>query len=147
MAQPELEDHFRQIWLGDDRCNGRSLRYFIEELEFGKKGDVEVLLVAELTGEAALPKVSGPRLYQATPSFIKPGSFQFAFDLNPEHDLYLKRPHFDGIPVMPMAFALELMAEAVTSVYPGYSFTQSAKNRHSFRNRIRCTIQTDRHRH
>jgi acyl transferase domain-containing protein/NAD(P)H-dependent flavin oxidoreductase YrpB (nitropropane dioxygenase family) len=120
MAQPELETIFAKYgWAMIDASAGRS--YFIEELEYGKKGDVEVLLVAELLGEAAMPAPAGPRLYQSTPSIIEPGSFQFAFDLNPQHDLYLNDHTFDGIPVMPMAFALELMAEAATAAYPGYS--------------------------
>ncbi|MBS1953618.1 MAG: SDR family NAD(P)-dependent oxidoreductase [Cyanobacteria bacterium SZAS-4] len=120
MAQPELEQIFAKYgWAMIDASAGRS--YFIEELELGKKGDVEVLLVAELLGDAALPAPAGPRLYQSTPSIVEPGSFQFAFELNPEHDLYLNDHTFDGIPVMPMAFALEMMAEAVTAAYPGYS--------------------------
>lgn len=119
MAQPELESIFAKYgWAMIDASAGRS--YFIEEIEFGKKGDVEVLLVAELLGEAALPTPVGPRLYQSTVTMPEPGSFQFAFDLNPEHDLYLNDHTFDGIPVMPMAFALELMAEAATAAYPGY---------------------------
>ncbi|CAN5414350.1 hypothetical protein BH10CYA1_BH10CYA1_01840 [soil metagenome] len=120
MAQPELETIFAKYgWAMIDASAGRS--YFIEELEFGKKGDVEVLLVAELLGDAALPAPAGPRLYQSTASIVEPGSFQFAFELNPEHDLYLNDHTFDGIPVMPMAFALEMMAEAATAAYPGYS--------------------------
>jgi hypothetical protein len=120
MAQPELESIFAKYgWAMIDASAGRS--YFIDELEFGKKGDVEVLLVAELLGDAAMPEPSGPRLYQAKPSIVEPGSYQFAFELNPEHDLYLNDHTFDGIPVMPMAFALEMMAEAVISAYPGYS--------------------------
>lgn len=120
MAQPELEQIFAKYgWAMIDASAGRS--YFIEELELGKKGDVEVLLVAELLGDAAMPTPAGPRLYQSTASIVEPGSFQFAFELNPEHDLYLNDHTFDGIPVMPMAFALEMMAEAVTAAYPGYS--------------------------
>ncbi|RTL41028.1 MAG: SDR family NAD(P)-dependent oxidoreductase [Candidatus Melainabacteria bacterium] len=119
MAQPELESIFAKYgWAMIDASAGRS--YFIEEIEFGKKGDVEVLLVAELLGDAALPTPVGPRLYQSTVTMPEPGSFEFAFDLNPEHDLYLNDHTFDGIPVMPMAFALELMAEAATAAYPGY---------------------------
>jgi hypothetical protein len=119
MAPPELEEIFaKHGWAMIEPAAGRS--NFIDELEYGKKGDSEIVLVAEL-GQAHVPEPRGPRLHEASVSRPRAGSVEFALQLNPDNDLYLKDHTFDGIPVMPMAFAMEIMTEAAVSAYPEYA--------------------------
>jgi len=117
MAQPELESIFaRYGWAMIDPQAGRDS--FINELKHGEKGNVEVLLVAELSGSQNLPAPKGARLHDATVYPSKPGALEFSLTLDPRQDLYLNDHTFDGVPVMPMAMSLEIMLEAVASAYP-----------------------------
>jgi NAD(P)-dependent dehydrogenase (short-subunit alcohol dehydrogenase family) len=77
--------------------------------------------------EPALTAVTKPRgaiLHRATVSALLPGSAEFKVVLNTEDDLYLNDHTFDGIPVMPMAIALELMAEAAHAAYPDWQLAR-----------------------
>ncbi len=116
MANAELESIFaRYGWAMIAAEDGR--RTFLEELQKGKKGEVEVLLVAELVKQHGAPLAKGVLLHEAEPKVSGTNSFEFHLTLNPATDLYLQDHTFDNVPVMPMAFALELMAEAVSSAY------------------------------
>jgi hypothetical protein len=118
MAQPELESLFAKYgWAMIDRTAGR--QSFIEELESGKKGQVEILLVAELAEKNKI-KGRGARLNQTEAIKVGPSAYELTVSLSPSQDLYLNDHTFDGIPVMPMAMSLELMAEAIASVYPDW---------------------------
>ena len=116
MAQPELESIFASYgWAMIDKNAGR--RALTDEILLGKREEVEVLLVAELDKGTAL-EAKGARLKEANLRRMNNGDYEFSFELNTQVDLFLADHTFDGVPVMPMAFALEFMSEAVTSVYP-----------------------------
>ena len=65
----------------------------------------------------------GARLCEATVTRPGPGQVEFTVALNRQQDLYLNDHTFDGIPVMPMAMAAELMAEAAAAAYPGWTLS------------------------
>lgn len=120
MANPELESIFaRYGWAMIAPEEGR--KAFIQELASGSKSDAEVLLVAELAKDGDSPVGTGPRLQGVEAQRLNSGEHEFHLTLNPAQDVYLKDHTFDGVPVMPMAFALELMAEAVQSVYTDWA--------------------------
>lgn len=118
MAQPELESIFASYgWAMINPTAGR--RVFMDELSYGNKRDAEVLLVAELDKLTSLTP-TGARLHQSSLRRLPSGEndYEFAFEINTATDVFLADHTFDGVPVMPMAFALEFMSEAVASVYP-----------------------------
>ncbi len=128
MAQPELEEIFaRYGWAMIEVGDGR--RSFIEELQHGKKSDAEVMLVGKLSGtgggsggellDASSVKAAGARLGQAQVRRAQPGEAEFEVTLSTGEDRYLDDHKFDGVPVLPMAFALELMSEAAIATFPG----------------------------
>jgi acyl transferase domain-containing protein len=119
MAQADLEAIFAKYgWAMIDPAAGR--QSFVRELEFGRKQDVEVLLVAEV---ALQPEKRGARLFDADSKSIAPGKTEFTTTLDTETDIYLNHHTFDGVPVMPMAMAVELMMEAAQSSFPGWKAT------------------------
>jgi malonyl CoA-acyl carrier protein transacylase len=119
MAQPELESIFASYgWAMIDAKQGRDS--FINEMKNENKEHVEVLLVAELSRDS-LPEPKGPKLHAANVNRIGDSGFEFTFEVGKAKDLFLQDHAFDGIPVMPMAFSLEFMAEAVKSVHPELS--------------------------
>jgi NAD(P)-dependent dehydrogenase (short-subunit alcohol dehydrogenase family) len=118
MAQPELESIFAAHgWAMIDIVGGRQV--FVDELLNSNKSETEVLLVAELDKQTAV-KLTGPKLSQANVLRNSSGDLEFLFDLNADKDRFLADHAFDGVPVMPMAFALEFMSEAVLAVYPDW---------------------------
>jgi len=120
MANPELESIFaRYGWAMIAPEEGR--KSFRKELLAGPKKDAEVMLVAELVKDIDAPKGAGARLHGIEAQKLSAVAHEFHLTLNPAQDVYLKDHTFDGVPVMPMAFALELMAEAVQSVYPDWT--------------------------
>jgi Polyketide synthase dehydratase len=54
----------------------------------------------------------------ASLSRLADGSVELLRTLDPAHDLYLNDHRLDGKPVLPMAMALELMAEAAATCWP-----------------------------
>jgi hypothetical protein len=124
MANPELESIFaRYGWAMIAPEDGR--KAFFEELAKGDKANDEVLLVAELIKDATAPTGEGARLHGlCAQKSIEDGNaigYEFHLNLNLAEDLYLRDHTFDGVPVMPMAFALELMTEAVQSIYKDHA--------------------------
>lgn len=63
------------------------------------------------------------RLHGSAVSQPEPGVVAFTVAFGPDSDLYLNDHKFNQVPVMPMAAALELMAAAACSVYPGYTLS------------------------
>jgi hypothetical protein len=120
MANPELESIFaRYGWAMIAPEEGR--KSFRKELLAGAKKDAEVILVAELVKDLDAPKGTGARLHSIEGQKLSAVANEFHLTLNPAQDVYLKDHTFDGVPVMPMAVALELMTEAVQSVYPDWT--------------------------
>ena len=60
---------------------------------------------------------TGARLHAARVEQAAANSTLFTITMNSEEDRFLKDHLFDGVPVMPMAMALELMLEAASSVH------------------------------
>jgi NAD(P)-dependent dehydrogenase (short-subunit alcohol dehydrogenase family) len=115
MAQPELEEGFARFgWSMIDPLKGRQT--FDDELKFGSKGDVEIMLVGQL--ETSSEPVSGARLAGAQRSFAADGAVQFSLTLDVAKDLYLEDHKLDNVPVLPMTMALEMMTEAACDVFP-----------------------------
>jgi acyl transferase domain-containing protein len=143
MARPEMENIFAKYgWAMIPPEKGR--KSFAEEIAFAGKENVEVLLVGKTvtadtpnpehnngnnghngnghdgngkSDPSAIVQASGARLFQANLFQPKPGTREFDLVLDPANDLYLKDHQFDGIPVLPMVMALEMMLEAATQTY------------------------------
>lgn len=143
MVSPEVRRQFaeRGVALIPPELGCRKLD---EELRLGRKGEVEVLiggvsrqvLVAapserSSTASARTQSRDGaassalPMLQvQTTVSQDASGRHEIVRTLDLEHDRYLGDHRIDGRPVMPLAAALELMAEAATAVHPGLEIAE-----------------------
>ncbi|MBX9686087.1 MAG: SDR family oxidoreductase [Candidatus Obscuribacterales bacterium] len=143
MAQPELESVFASHgWSMIAPEDGRVS--FYDELRAGAKNDAEVLLVGQLEGapkdraskaaavlspdnsngngggadSASFLKARGARLNRAEVVKKEASKTQLRLRMDPEFDIFLKDHTFDGVPVLPMAVATELMAEAAQFMHP-----------------------------
>ena len=117
MAQPELESIFAQYgWAMIDIKKG--CEAFIDEMFCVSKKDSEVLLVAE-TADKNGAVGRGPRLQRSELIVHSSGDREYIVELDTQVDVFLLDHAFDGVPVLPMAYALELMCEAMASLIPG----------------------------
>ena len=66
----------------------------------------------------------GPLLCKVTVETDPKGQYLIAFKLDYNH-LYLEDHRIDDFPVLPAAVALEIMAEAATSLWPGWLVTEA----------------------
>lgn len=127
MVTPEVRRQFaeRGIRLVPKQVGPTKL---CEELERGCKGVPEIVLGAFDGWEtkthsepaAAPAAVSYPltgRDYWAV--LKKERMFEFTRVLDPEKDLFLRDHRIDGHPVLPAAFAMEMMAEVAAQNWPG----------------------------
>jgi len=123
MVSPEVRRKFRDRGVQMIRPDaGR--RAMILEIERGRKGDVEVILGEGPWArvEAALPRadvLSLPLLRNLTPT-TNSGGVEIIRVLDTDHDLYLRDHKLDGLPVLPAAIAMELMAEAALYGWPEF---------------------------
>ena len=124
MVRPELEEILRGAgWELIEESAGAAA--CIDELQYGQKGDVEVLLTAP-TGEAAELRSAGGsaplavRLGKILPRHTGAGVTELPLRLEVGIDHYLLDHSIDGIPVLPMAGALSLIAEAAALSCPGW---------------------------
>ncbi len=95
----------------------RGVAALLDELDRGRKGDVEVLF-----GSGPW-QVATPLLDDATVT-QSPDGIAVTRVLDPVRDLYLSDHCIDGHPVLPMAAAMELIAEAAAVTRPGYEVTE-----------------------
>lgn len=117
MAQPELESLFAKYgWAMIAPGAGR--KAFMDDLLHGNKEEAELVIVAQLPQLTGVSTDKTVRLHDAFTREVEAGVYEFESTLNPEIDLYLKDHTFDSVPVMPMAMALEMMAEAAASLCP-----------------------------
>src|SRR5260370_35002253 len=103
---------------------------FRQVLLYGHRGEAAVVLARGAWGPqptAALDLrpvtqegagLGYPLLGPATYSSRSPGVIEIERTLDPTFDLYLDHHRLDGNPVVPMAVAVELMAEAVQREWP-----------------------------
>jgi len=136
MVSPELQRQFaeRGVQLIPPQV-GR--RLFDQEIRFGRKGDAEVVVgggpwaVAEKSENASFSRYANrlkpafrpepsplPLLVRTLPVREANGSVEYVRRLDPSHDLYLLDHQLDGKPVLPLAMAMELMAEVVQHAWP-----------------------------
>lgn len=126
MAPPELEAVFASHGWAMIQPEDGSL-CFMEELNRRSPEQVEIVLVGKLAGPGGGGSTKS-ELLAPTTSLVPAGVFlnvatvkapsAFALTVDTKAHLYLNDHKFDGIPVMPMAAALEIMLEAARSVYP-----------------------------
>lgn len=117
MAQPELESLFAKYgWAMIAPSAGR--KAFIDDLLYGRKDEAELIIVAQLPAPKSTGTDKTVRLQDAFARQIDDTTVEFESVLSPDVDLYLKDHTFDSVPVMPMAMALEMMAEAAQALYP-----------------------------
>ncbi|MBA3994753.1 MAG: hypothetical protein C0469_14640 [Cyanobacteria bacterium DS2.3.42] len=122
MAQPELESLFAKYgWAMIAPAAGR--KAFIDDLLYGRKDQAELVIVAQLPASTGVPTDKTVRLQDAYTRQVEDGAFEFESVLSPDVDLYLKDHTFDSVPVMPMAMALEMMAEAAQALCPEMKMT------------------------
>lgn len=122
MAQPELESLFAKYgWAMIAPAAGR--KAFVDDLLYGRKDEAELVIVAQLPVSKGIPTDKTVRLSDAFTRQIDDASYEFESVLSPDVDLYLQDHTFDSVPVMPMAMALEMMAEAAQSVCPDAKMT------------------------
>jgi NAD(P)-dependent dehydrogenase (short-subunit alcohol dehydrogenase family) len=95
----------------------RGVAALLDELDRGRKGDVEVLL-----GSGPW-QVATPLLDDATVTQSADG-IALTRILDPDRDLYLRDHCLEGHPVLPMTVAMELMAEVAAGARPGYEVTE-----------------------
>jgi acyl transferase domain-containing protein/NAD(P)H-dependent flavin oxidoreductase YrpB (nitropropane dioxygenase family) len=101
-------------------------RTFNQELMFGPKGEVEIVVGAGPW--CCLARTTFPRAFQSPLPLFPEGLQPLRFDgsllctrmLDPATDLYLNDHRLDGNPVLPATMAVELMAEAATVGRPGW---------------------------
>jgi KR domain-containing protein/polyketide synthase family protein len=128
MVSPELRKQFAQRGVVIvPRSVGRQA--LDQELCFGRKGEVEVLLGGLEDGRGATPPepkvtpaqgIGGYPLIGTGASLARlaDGSVEILRTLDPARDLYLNDHRLDGKPVFPLTMALELMAEAASAGWP-----------------------------
>ena len=128
MVSPELRKQFAQhgVVIVPRSVGRKSLD---QELRWGRKGEVEVLLGGIEAGRLATPPAPHATPSEASGAFplistgaslsrLADGSVEMIRTLDPAHDVYLNDHRLDGKPVFPMAMALELMAEAAAAGWP-----------------------------
>lgn len=137
MVSAELEKGFAQRGINLVTVPaGRA--FFIRELESGRKGETSIVAAGGNWGAAAtngdvshhtngagpernghVGAISGlPLLQYMTVQARNNGHFEIVRTLDPARDLYLNDHRLDGKPVVPVAMAMELMAEVAQQLHP-----------------------------
>ena len=98
-------------------------RILDEELRYGRKGQVEVVIGDgpwEIVESAHTSSIHDalPLLYGVSLKGANNGSAELIKTLDPARDRYLLDHQMDGKPVLPLAMAMELMAEVVQRGWP-----------------------------
>ncbi|MGH8905929.1 MAG: SDR family oxidoreductase [Egibacteraceae bacterium] len=97
----------------------------IDELERGRKGDVEVILgAAGWQPATSVPRAEALPLLDGAGITATSDGIEVTRTLDPDRDLYLRDHRLDGHPVLPAAAAMELMAEAAIAARPGHEVTE-----------------------
>ncbi len=102
-------------------------RMLDEELRHGGKGEAEVILAGGAWEAPAPRRVLGadrrcPLLRRATLTRLN-GSVEVVRELDPSRDVYLMDHRMDDRPVLPVAMAVELMAEVAQGGWPDFEVT------------------------
>jgi hypothetical protein len=124
MVSPELQREFARR--GVELISiPAGCRLFDQELRHGTRGEPEVVLAGGAWStlqsearEARSPRSAGFPLLQGATVSNGGHVVEAVRMLDPAHDLYLMDHRMDGAPVLPMAVALELMAELAQKGWP-----------------------------
>ena len=127
MVSPEVRRQFAERGIALIPV-AEGCRRLIDELQFGRKGEVEVLIggiasqpepstVSTHPGPMALPLLTPLGIHPTSSADSSGVEVVRAFDR--DHDLFLHDHRLDGRPVLPFAVALELMAEVAAAGWPG----------------------------
>ncbi|MEO7273440.1 MAG: SDR family NAD(P)-dependent oxidoreductase, partial [Vicinamibacterales bacterium] len=118
MVSPELKREFarRGVELLTPSAGRRALW---QEIQQGRRAAAEVVI----GGHAATPLTTGHSrerlpLLKGSNREVRPDGTRFERIIDPSTDLYLNDHRLDGHPVLPLAFATELMAEAGQAAWP-----------------------------
>ncbi|HEX8857114.1 MAG TPA: SDR family NAD(P)-dependent oxidoreductase, partial [Thermoleophilaceae bacterium] len=118
MVSPEVEREFAKRGVAlipvDVGC-----RLMDDELRRARKGEVEVVIGAATGVGREQPLLA--RAANVTRG--DDGSAEVLRTLDLRHDRYLDDHRVDGLPVLPFAVAMELMAEVATTARPGHDVT------------------------
>jgi malonyl CoA-acyl carrier protein transacylase/NAD(P)-dependent dehydrogenase (short-subunit alcohol dehydrogenase family)/acyl carrier protein len=96
------------------------LRMLQEEMNFGRQGEAEVVIGGagwQSSEKREASRACWPILRHA-PSERGNGELELVREFDPAHDLYLNDHRLDGQPVLPLAIATELIAEAAAQGWP-----------------------------
>lgn len=106
----------------DEAIQNQSIKQVVNKLD---ASSMAALRSADLdfTDSVSALVSSGARLRFAEGSLSDTGNAVFTLVMDSTRDFFMKDHAFDGVPVMPMAFALELMCEAAVSLHPSLSIT------------------------
>jgi acyl transferase domain-containing protein/NAD(P)H-dependent flavin oxidoreductase YrpB (nitropropane dioxygenase family)/short-subunit dehydrogenase len=119
MVSPELRGHFVKagVQLVTPEEGPKAL---VKELLYGDRNDAEVILGGPAPQKIRLAKqAAGPLLSdESRVERNLNGGIEVLLEVRPEKDIYLLDHELDGVPVMPMAMALELVAEVAASHWP-----------------------------
>lgn len=125
MASPEVQEQFlqRQVHLvGQDE----GALAFVREIAYGLQDEVEVLLGngpwVALADQPALMTTSA-LLQGCKPRSPQGQATVVPLMLDPLTHLYLNDHRLDGLPVLPAAVAVEIMAEIAAALNPGWQVT------------------------
>jgi acyl transferase domain-containing protein/NAD(P)H-dependent flavin oxidoreductase YrpB (nitropropane dioxygenase family)/NAD(P)-dependent dehydrogenase (short-subunit alcohol dehydrogenase family)/acyl carrier protein len=123
MASPEVQKKLRSLGV-QIVPTARGRAWLLEELLYGRKGEVEVILGDgpwELSPREVLSPVPDalPMLANVTAGTVATGGFRADKLLDPAVDTYLCHHVMDGKPVMPLCGTIELMAELCSRQWPG----------------------------
>ncbi len=124
MASNEVQKQFAER--GVELISPSAGPHFLnEELRFGRKGQVEVIIgngpwgIAESERVSSVPDIEiFPLLKNAQLTRTDGGTVEVKRTLDSANDLYLQDHVLDKNPVLPMAMAMELMAEVARRGWP-----------------------------
>ena len=122
MVSPELQREFTKRGV-EVISIPAGRRMFADELQYGQKGEAEVIVAGGTWGAPStvgkvVASTTLPLLGRATFSNGSGSSIEVIHTLDPSYDIYLRDHQLDGKPVLPMAMAMELMAEVVQHSWP-----------------------------
>jgi acyl transferase domain-containing protein/NAD(P)H-dependent flavin oxidoreductase YrpB (nitropropane dioxygenase family)/NAD(P)-dependent dehydrogenase (short-subunit alcohol dehydrogenase family)/acyl carrier protein len=117
MVSPEVRKQFAERGV-ELIAAGAGLRRLEEELKYGRSGESEIVI----GGAGWQPsKQASPRdwpLLGNREALRSDNGVEFIREFDTAHDLYLNDHRLDGRPVLPLAIATELMAEAAAQAWP-----------------------------
>jgi acyl transferase domain-containing protein/NAD(P)H-dependent flavin oxidoreductase YrpB (nitropropane dioxygenase family) len=121
MVSPELQREFARRGV-ELIPIATGCRLFADEIRYGSKGEAEVILAggawAAAGSESVGQRAALPLLRRATVTTNGGKTIEVVRSLDPAQERYLRDHRIDEKPVLPVAMAMELMAEVVQEGWP-----------------------------